>query len=370
MKIYGGMKMRKRIITTPLSLLLSVVMLVGCGKKTKTDKTRETTVETAAEEVDEAARLRKIYSEYDRQFYRDLSDPSPARGYNFSKIFTGELRCSQVLAKRVVTDYSGSTPFVVTYEYGDGKLKKEGALGAYIEYTYSGNDLVEERSVNGDYELVYKYSYEDDLMIKEEIWQNGEWISSYELSYEDEKITKIDYKHEGGDSGELVSLYEDGLLVKYCYDDSGELMTNVEYFYDKNGNLVKFIQYGNSLVMEYTYDENGLVTHVVQGYCDQKGNITDITLEADIKYGTGDQLMQSLTGTTYFSDGTSIDLYTECIYDEFGRIVSYKSNHPSEGEVEYKYEYVMDDKDRLVQSIKTNAADGSLNETVDYYYYD
>ena len=365
--------MRKRIITTPLSLLLSVVMLVGCGNNTKTDKTRETTADTTVEEVDEAARLRKIYSEYDQQFYREMSVPSPVRGYNFSKIFTGELRCSQVLAKKVVTDHSGSTPFVTTYEYGDGKLKRISSNGGFEEYKYSGNDLVEERSVYGDYELIYKYSYDEDLMVEQEIWQNGEWLSNYELSYEDGQITKIASKHESEGGGEQVYLYEDGLLVKYGYVYDGESKTIAEYAYDGNGNMIKLVQYRGdqkNLTLEYSYDENGLVTHVLEGYCDQKGNITDITFEGDTKYGTGDQLWQSLTGTTYFSDGTSVEMYTECIYDEFGKIISYKSNHPSEGEVEYAYEYVMDDKDRLVQSIKTNADDGSVVETIDYYYYD
>lgn len=368
--------MRKNLIVLPLSLALAASFLCGCNKDVvdTDDISQETTTGSSdTEESVDYERAKQIFADYDQEFYRHSSNPSPSRDFTFDKILNGDLKCSLTLAKKEVTSYKYGNPYVTTYEYGDGKLLRGICRGDLTEYTYSGDKLIEERFTYDDYELLIKYSYEGDRLVKYETWKNGEWFASFDISYDGDLITKICSDYADSGRSERNYFYENGQLVKKgSYDADGNLGYVTQYIYDDKGNVVKTIQHREDfedLSFEYSYDENGFVTYVKQGYCDEDGSITQVTFEGDIKYGLDSELMQSLSGTTYFED-SSIETYTECIFDENGRIVSYKSNYPDGTETAYTYEYILDDKDRLTQSIKTNEITGSLEETVDYYYYD
>lgn len=164
------------------------------------------------------------------------------------------------------------------YEYdGDKKVKAEiywtdggtkaPFIAATIVYEYDASGNLIHASTTGQWCEDFTYEYSGALLTKESnyaCWPGAQaLLYSIEYQYDNQgrKIMETHFTGSGALSYGYTYEYKDGRLSKrYVFYEPNNLISDTEYVYDKNGNLIK------DQFNTYTYDEfNRLSTAVIGG---------------------------------------------------------------------------------------------------------
>ena len=132
--------------------------------------------------------------------------------------------------------------------------------------------------------------------------------------------------------------------VQVLKDGDGTELANVEYTYDRRGNLTGCVSTGtpeNCFSCEYGYDENDRKVYSISYEADGK----TITAYEDYQYDADGNLI--MTDGKFYYDSYMEEYTYEYRYDAKGKLIS--ETLLSGSEITEKSEYVYDDGDRLLR---------------------
>ncbi|MCL2328590.1 MAG: hypothetical protein FWC39_08785 [Bacteroidetes bacterium] len=219
------------------------------------------------------------------------------------------------LVRKFIYPRSTSTEYNTSYEYiydKYGNMIKEmyyldKQLHFYIEYEYSKNKKTKEKIFYKSAENFYlnrytNYSYEGDLLVKEETFSieygSDNYSFDYSTTYEYDKrgnlvrkcmynaaiigiVTELKYTYDN--QNRLILEEIDGYKsTKHVYDDSGRKI-KIEY-YNINGDLLEYEEKvyngtNKSPEKDLYYDKNGNLSTTYQHFYDIWGNLTQTSVD-------------------------------------------------------------------------------------------
>jgi len=177
---------------------------------------------------------------------------------------------------REFVHYLDESKDVIEYHYDtDGRLIKKLLLGE-----------------DGDIEREEIFSYENGLLITEQVIEDGETVKQGTYEYDEKgQVVGLEAMNEDGETS-LVSEYDaNGNRTKFLkYDDNGKLLEKNLYSYDDKNNLIETIEEtpykkittqitrdeaGNAITQK-EFNREGNLNHDVERDYDEFGNVTEV----------------------------------------------------------------------------------------------
>ncbi|MBI9030522.1 hypothetical protein JEZ13_00765, partial [bacterium] len=188
----------------------------------------------------------------------------------------------------------------------------------YYELTYDNQGRIEEISVNTTSLMSYTYEMDGTFYtdrLSEQTYGNGDVLK---FTYNDkDQIENIQFKEYGGSYVTRFSYeYDDfGRIAVYNTFESGSIVASEYYTYNSSGNLIQAVdEEGN--IIKYIYDDSGNLTSL---YFEIDGNAatTNYSYNECFEY-SGDVCIQtsSLYDNTEYTTQSSIDVLKDYHYEQ------------------------------------------------------
>ncbi|WP_426478030.1 hypothetical protein ACP3T3_00675 [Chryseobacterium sp. CBSDS_008] len=133
-----------------------------------------------------------------------------------------------------------------------------------LNYFYIGDKLKEVTTSSGNR---YKYIYNGDNIIREELYKGGELKMAKDFSYSNDKVASVKVTNESvSPAVQYIKniQYLDANHIKYdAFDDNGNIEFQIEAYFDNNGNLIK-IDLPEKLISTFDLKNNPLKN--IRGY--------------------------------------------------------------------------------------------------------
>jgi len=222
--------------------------------------------------------------------------------------------------------YNPDEPYPFTYDENGNLIQFQDNFGDTVFFTYDNGKIVKEHQSKSDKEINYTYD-ENGNLIKVVSNYHGEFICDF-IYDENNQLIKIDLNWDGDTYGALD--------VRYEYDENskttkqiastvlnGQKVDFLEFIYDESGNMIKNVErhydyseesplgeYMGELPIDYSYDQHGNLIKILV-VDNISTNSTPITcdLEWELCYGLNDKFIKSLFDCVF-------------IYDIFNKIMS------------------------------------------------
>lgn len=255
----------------------------------------------------------------------------------------------KILSYRYDYEYSNSYSFSyeIGYEYNEDNLletaeAKSGDTSIEYEYTFSDKGILEEIVGKAKDGTKIKAFCDDDGRIESVKTYDADGEVVKEVTYEYDDEGNLEEKKQVIHNYTYLYTYENNNLVEQVVKDENEVRYRYVYSYNDKGHVTEEKTYGvgnelmTSLEYEYTYEKDKLVELVIR-FEDSEGESTEVVGEVE-----WDDLEATIE-LTADDDDTDLELSNAVIeleYDEHGNLLSIEISADGETVMKYTYSYV------------------------------